>query len=97
MAGQKRRTETLAQAFRILGDPTRLAILTVLGAGEMNVSQLCRKLRLNQPTVSRHLAILRMSAMTTARRHGKEIYYSVPAAKRRALKTVLQRAESLAR
>jgi ArsR family transcriptional regulator len=97
MAGQERRTQTLAQAFRILGDPTRLAILTILGAGEMNVSELCRKLRLNQPTVSRHLAILKMSALTEARRNGKEMYYSVPTLKRRALKSVLERAESLSR
>jgi len=97
MAGQEQRTQTLAQAFRILGDPTRLAILSALGAGEMNVSKLCRKLRLNQPTVSRHLGILKMSALTVARRNGKEMYYSVPAPKRRALKTVLERAENLAR
>jgi DNA-binding transcriptional ArsR family regulator len=97
MAGQERRTQTLAQVFRILGDPTRLTILITLGAGEMNVSDLCRKLRLNQPTVSRHLGILKMSAFTEARRKGKEIYYSVPAAKRRALKSVLERAEHLAR
>lgn len=97
MAGNQRRNESLAQVFHILGDPTRLAILSALGAGEMNVSQLVRKLRLNQPTVSRHLGILKFSALTISRRSGKEIYYSVPAAKRRALKSVLQRAESLAR
>jgi DNA-binding transcriptional ArsR family regulator len=97
MAGPAPRTQTLAQAFRVLGDPTRLAILNALGAGEMNVSELCRKLRLNQPTVSRHLAILKFSALTQGQRSGKEIYYSVPASKRRALKTVLQRAETLAR
>lgn len=97
MAGQERRTQTLAQAFRILGDPTRLAILLALDAGEMNVSELCRKLRLNQPTVSRHLGILKMSAMTEARRRGKEVYYSIPAVRRRVLKTVLDRAEGLAR
>jgi ArsR family transcriptional regulator len=97
MAGKIRKSEALAQVFRILGDPTRLAILNILDAGEMNVSELCRKLRLNQPTVSRHLGILKMSAITVARRSGKEIYYSVPAAKRRALKTILQRTETLAR
>ncbi|MBN1941873.1 MAG: winged helix-turn-helix transcriptional regulator [Phycisphaerae bacterium] len=97
MAGQERKAQSLAQAFRILGDPTRLAILSALGVEEMNVSELCRKLRLNQPTVSRHLGILKMSALSEARRNGKEMYYSVPASKRRALKAVLQRAEPLAR
>ena len=97
MAGQERRTQTLAQTFRILGDPTRLAILLALEPGELNVSGLCRKLRLNQPTVSRHLGILKMSALAEARRRGKEIYYSIPALKRRVLKTVLDRAEGLAR
>ncbi|MBN1553422.1 MAG: winged helix-turn-helix transcriptional regulator [Phycisphaerae bacterium] len=97
MAGQQRQTHSLAQAFRILGDPTRLAILLALGAEEMNVTELCRKLRLNQPTVSRHLGILKMSAFAQARRSGKEIYYSVPASKRRSLRSVLDRAETLGR
>jgi ArsR family transcriptional regulator len=97
MAGQERRTQTLAQSFRVLGDPTRLAILLALEAEELNVSELCRKLRQNQPTVSRHLGILKMSAFTEARRRGKEIYYSILPSKRRVLKTILDRAESLTR
>lgn len=97
MAGQVPKTQTLAQVFRILGDPTRLTILATVQAGERNVTELCKQLRLNQPTVSRHLSILKMSALVEARRSGKEMYYSMPASKRRALKTVLDRAAGLGR
>lgn len=97
MAGQEQKLQSLAQAFRVLGDPTRLAILGALEAGEMNVSKLCRRLRLSQPTVSRHLGILKMSAMAETRRSGKEIYYFLAATKRRAVRSVLERAELLAR
>ena len=97
MAGKEQQTQSLAQVFRILGDPTRLSILKVLVTGELNVTELCRKLKLNQPTVSRHLSILKMSALVEARRNGKEIYYSVPGPKRRGVKTVLERAVVLGR
>ena len=43
----------------------------------MNVSALCKALKLPQPTASRHLAILRMAEMVTNRREGKEIYYAL--------------------
>jgi ArsR family transcriptional regulator len=77
MAVSPRDTETLAQTFRILSDPTRVRIVSQLQDGEMNVSQLCNKLKAPQPTVSRHLAILRMGGLVTNRRQGKEIFYSI--------------------
>ncbi len=69
--------QALSQVFRILGDPTRLSVLVALQAGEMNVSDLCKKLRVPQPTVSHHLGILRMAGLVLNQRRGKEIHYSV--------------------
>ena len=77
MAKQDRQVETLAQVFRVLGDPTRLRIWMVLQEGELNVSQICKRLKAAQPTVSHHLGILRMSGLVTNRRNGKEIFYSL--------------------
>ena len=77
MAKQDRQAQALAQFFRVLGDATRLRILQALRKGELNVSQLCRLLRLPQPTVSHHLGILRMGQMVSSRRSGKEIFYSL--------------------
>jgi len=67
----------LAQMFRVLGDQTRLAILLLLSDGELNVSTLCRKLKVAQPSVSHHLGILRLGQMVTTRRNGKEVFYSL--------------------
>ncbi len=97
MARRNRSTQSLAQTFRILGDATRLGLLSSLLAGEKNVSQLCRTLRTTQPTVSRHLSLLKMSGLVQARRDGKEMYYGIVSARRRVIKTVLERSASLAR
>jgi ArsR family transcriptional regulator len=77
MARQTREIEALAQLCHILGDQTRLRILQSLQDGERNVTSLCDELKLPQPTVSRHLAILRMAGLTNNRRAGKEIFYSL--------------------
>ncbi len=77
MATKSQRVATLARLFRLLGDPTRLRILEQLQGGERNVSTLVKKLRLAQPTVSHHLALLRTGDIVIARRAGKEVYYSL--------------------
>ena len=75
MAGRNKRVRSLAGVFRLLGDPTRLHILMLLNEGEMNVGELARRLRLPQPRVSHHLALLRRGQLVSARRSGKEVYY----------------------
>lgn len=77
MARQTRDLQALAQLCHILGDKTRLRILRSLQEGELNVTSLCKGLKLPQPTVSRHLAILRMAGLANNRRAGKEIFYSL--------------------
>jgi DNA-binding transcriptional ArsR family regulator len=77
MAKQNHQAQSLALMFRVLGDQTRLRTLLTLQRGERNVSELCAALRVPQPTVSRHLGILRMAGMVSNRRNGKEIFYSI--------------------
>ena len=67
----------LAQMFRILGDETRVRILMELQEGPRNVTELCKRLKAPQPTVSHHLSILRMGELVHSRRSGKEIFYSI--------------------
>jgi DNA-binding transcriptional ArsR family regulator len=69
--------KSLASVFRTLADGTRLRILALLHEGEMNVTQLCKKLRMPQPNVSRHLGILRNAGLVNNRREGKEVFYSL--------------------
>lgn len=67
--------DQLGALFKLLSDKTRLAILQLLCEGEMNVTALCRRLNLPQPTVSHHLGLLRMNRLIANRRSGKEVYY----------------------
>jgi ArsR family transcriptional regulator len=77
MAKATRDVQTLAGVFRAMGEPNRLRLLQALSDGERNVTELCRKLRLPQPTVSRHLGILRGTGLVNNRRQGKQVYYSI--------------------
>ena len=77
MARQEQDVAELAQILHIMGDVNRLRILIALQEGELNVTELCRRLKAPQPTVSRHLGILRMGGLVVNRRRGKEIFYSL--------------------
>ena len=74
---QNHQVQALAEMFRILGDQTRLRLLLELQEGESNVTTLCNRLEMPQPTISRHLGILRMAGLVRPRRSGKEIFYSL--------------------
>jgi len=77
MANTSQVASTLAQMFRVMGDQTRVSILILLSDGEMNVSALCKELKIAQPTVSHHLGILRRGGLVNTRRNGKEVFYSL--------------------
>jgi len=46
-------------AFAIIAEPNRRAILSLLAASEQSVGQIERHLHMPQPTVSKHLRVLR--------------------------------------
>jgi len=63
--------------FKAFGDPTRLRILAFLSGGESTVGDIVREVGLTQPTISRHLAILRDAGIVADRRQGQQVYYSL--------------------
>ena len=73
----KSNVKNLCRVFRVLSDETRLKLLLALQGQERNVSELCKKLRLAQPTVSHHLGLLRIHGLVKNRRKGKLVYYSL--------------------
>ena len=77
MAKKKKDVQQLAQTLRIMGDETRLRVLLTVQDKESNVTELCNKLKMPQPSVSRHLGILRMGGLVNNRREGKHIHYSL--------------------
>jgi len=72
-----RNLANLCRLFRVLSDETRLKLLLTLRGGEQHVTELCKKLRLPQPTVSHHLGLLRVHGLVKNRRKGKLVYYSL--------------------
>lgn len=69
--------DDVIKIMRLLADPTRFRVITMLQTGEINVSSLCKLLRLAQPTVSHHLGLLRVMGLVNTRRKGKQVFYSL--------------------
>ena len=47
------------ESFEIIAEPNRRAILSLLVSSQQSVGEIERKLRMTQPTVSKHLRVLR--------------------------------------
>ena len=68
--------EARARDFAVLGDPTRLALLTCIrAAGPISVSDLAAATGFNDTTVSQTLRYLRAARAVTAERDGRVIRY----------------------
>jgi DNA-binding transcriptional ArsR family regulator len=68
--------EARAKTFALLGDPTRLTILTCIKAAEpISVSDLAAATGFNDTTVSQTLRHLRAAQAVTAERDGRVIRY----------------------
>ena len=65
----------LSRLSSMLGDKTRLRILRLLANGERDVGGIVVALRVRQPTVSHHLALLRTMYLVSSRRAGKRVVY----------------------
>jgi DNA-binding transcriptional ArsR family regulator len=66
-----------SKSFKAFGDPSRLKILRLLAKAEMTVGDVADKVSLAQPTVSRHLSLLREAGIVTSRRNGQQVFYSL--------------------
>jgi len=49
----------MESAFQIIAEPNRRAILSLLASSQRSVGEIERRLRMSQPTVSKHLRVLR--------------------------------------
>jgi ArsR family transcriptional regulator, arsenate/arsenite/antimonite-responsive transcriptional repressor len=68
----------LAERFRALADPTRVAIVNRLAqAEETCVCDLTAVFDLSQPTISHHLKVLRDAGLVDSSRRGTWAYYRV--------------------
>lgn len=70
-------TQLHAELCSAIAEPTRLFILYVLAEKPCNVTELTQKLELPQPTISRHLKVLRDARLVLATRQGMSIQYEL--------------------
>src|SRR5580765_204330 len=69
----------MESSFAIIAEPNRRAILSMLLASERSVGEIERKLRLSQPSVSKHMRVLRDSGLVESRIEAqKRLYRLVP-------------------
>ena len=66
---------TTADSFNAIAEPRRRDILALLADEERSVSEIVDAMELNQPSVSKHLQVLREVGLVTARRDGRSIMY----------------------
>ncbi|WDZ82853.1 ArsR/SmtB family transcription factor [Micromonospora cathayae] len=67
--------EAATEMLRMLADPTRLRLMTLLGAGEHDVTALVAAVGTARPAVSQHLAKLRLAGLVSVRREGRRAVY----------------------
>jgi len=69
--------ELVAQRFKALADPTRLALLQALFAGERTVQALCQETGVGQANASKHLALLAEQGLVARRKEGLNAWYRI--------------------
>ena len=71
----------MADIFDVVSDPTRRDLMQALQQrGETSVGELVEQLGLSQPTVSKHLKVLRDHELVTVREEGQHRYYRLDSA-----------------
>ncbi|MFG2982132.1 ArsR/SmtB family transcription factor [Streptomyces sp. NPDC048258] len=75
--GQGERLAVAVSVLALLADATRLAVLDELGRGEADVSTLTEACGAARPSVSQHLAKLRLAGLVTSRKDGRRVVYAL--------------------
>jgi len=70
--------EQAASKLRAMAHPMRIAIIDLLHDGnQMSVTEIYKKLKIEQAAASHHLNILKNKGVLASRRDGKKIFYSL--------------------
>ena len=67
----------MESTFGIIAEPNRRAILSLLASSERSVSEIERRLRMPQPSVSKHLRVLREAGFVEARVDAQRRVYRI--------------------
>lgn len=63
--------------FQALASPYRREIIKLLRWGSMSAGEIAEKFDISQPSISRHLEILRKAEIVTCERRGNQMIYSL--------------------
>ncbi len=69
------RAATTSDPFNAVAEPRRRQILEYLAGGERAVGDVVIRLGMEQPSVSKHLSVLRQVGLVRVRRHGRQMLY----------------------
>ena len=69
------RAATTSDAFNAIAEPRRREILSYLALKERPVGDIVKSLRLEQPSVSKHLRVLKDVGLVHVRRAGRHAWY----------------------
>jgi DNA-binding transcriptional ArsR family regulator len=73
------RASTTSDPFNAIAEPHRRHILEFIGGDERSVTDIADELELGQPSVSKHLQVLRDVGLVCARREGRRTLYRINA------------------
>jgi DNA-binding transcriptional ArsR family regulator len=73
------RAATTSDAFNAVAEPRRRDILNYLSMQERSVSEIVNAMGMEQPSISKHLKVLRGVGLVEARREGRQMLYKVNA------------------
>lgn len=67
--------QRLSELFKVLGDVSRMRILTALAGHELCVCELMQLLSMKQSAVSQQLRVLKAHRLVRYRKQGRSVYY----------------------
>lgn len=67
----------LADFFKVLGDSTRMKIISVLFENELCVCDIAYILKMTQSAISHQLRVLKSARLVKYRKEGKVVFYSL--------------------
>jgi DNA-binding transcriptional ArsR family regulator len=73
------RASTTSDAFNAVAEPRRRDILNYLALQERSVSEIVDAMEMEQPSVSKHLKVLKDVGLVEAHREGRQIRYKLNA------------------
>lgn len=69
--------QPMSEIFKVLSDPTRIRILSLLSRQELCVSCIAEALNMTHSAISHQLRLLRAAGLVKFTKEGKEVIYSL--------------------